>query len=399
MSTDVEAMRIPIARQGRLDPPVELAELRKQCPITPLTHADGHVGWFVTSYWLARQVLSDPRFSSRPDIRHSAVHEVLGDGKPPEEDVPGMFVGMDPPEHTRYRKLLTGELSLRRMRELEPKIEATARSLIADMRASGPTADLVPAFASPLPSLTICDMLGVPYEDALAMLPVSQQMLRTDSTVAQVKECYRIIAEFLQNSVERKQREPEDDLISGLIETNDLSTTEVTSLAFQLFTAGNETTANMLSLGTFTLLSYPEQLAEIRADPTLFDGAIEELLRYLTIIQFGVSRGALEDVELGGVTVKAGQTVTVSLPGANRDPDRFPEPDVFDIHRRSHSNLAFGFGVHQCVAQQMARTQLRIGYQTLFSELPELALAVPADAVDMRTTEIVYGVRSLPVTW
>jgi cytochrome P450 len=188
-------------------------------------------------------------------------------------------------------------------------------------------------------------------------------------------------------------------MLSGLIESTELDTVELTSVAFQLFTAGHETTANMLSLGTFTLLTHPEQYAQVKADPSLLPGAVEELLRYLTIIQFGVSRGALEDVELAGVTIKAGQTVTVSLPAANRDPERFAEPDVFDIHRQASGNLSFGFGVHQCVAQQLARAQMRIGYQTLFTELPELALAVPAEDVEMRTTEIVYGVNALPVTW
>jgi cytochrome P450 len=295
-----------------------------------------------------------------------------------------MFVGMDPPEHTRYRRLLTGELSVRRMRELELKIAATARMLIDGMRGPSRTADLVPAFALPLPSLTICDLLGISYADAERIRPVSAAMLRTDSTAEQVKDCYRIIYEFLQEAVERKQRERADDMLSGLIESTDLSTVELTSVAFQLFTAGHETTANMLSLGTYTLLTHPEQLAEIKADPDTLPGAVEELLRYLTIIQFGVSRGA---------------TVTVSLPGANRDPDRFADPDVFDIHRQASGNLAFGFGVHQCVAQQLARAQMRIGYQTLFTDLPGLALAVPAEQVEMRTTEIVYGVNALPVTW
>ncbi|MFI0778851.1 cytochrome P450 [Streptomyces sp. NPDC021212] len=399
MSADQCPMRIPVKRDGVFDPPPELAGLRTHSPVAPLTYADGHVGWIVTSYRLAREVLQDPRFSSRPELRHSAVHEVLGDGSPPEEDVPGMFVGMDPPEHTRYRKLLTGELSVRRMRLLEEKIEATAHRLIDDLCTPAKTADLVTEFAAPLPSLVICDLLGIPYPEWERIRPVSEHMLRTDSTADEVKECYRTIFEFLGEAVERQRRAPQDDLLGGLVSTSGLSDVELTSIAFQLFTAGHETTANMLSLGTFTLLTHPEQLAALKKDPALLHGAVEELLRYLTVIQFGISRGALEDVELGGVTVRAGQTVTISLPAANRDPERFSDPDVFDIRRPAAGNLSFGFGVHQCVAQQLARAEMRIGYRTLFDRLPGLALAIPADQVETRTTEIVYGIKSLPVTW
>ncbi|MFY4720581.1 cytochrome P450 [Streptomyces sp. LaBMicrA B280] len=392
--------RIPTARDHPLDPPPELSEMRGRCPVAPLTYADGHEGWIVTGHQLARRVLSDSRFSSDPRLRHSAVHDVLGDGQPPEEDVPGMFVGMDPPEHTKYRRLLTGELSTRRMREMEPKIAAVANELIDRMQADGAdTADLVTAFAMPLPSRVICDLLGIRYADWQDIQPVSEKMLRIDSSAEEVKDCYRIIFEFLANVVTLKQKEPGDDLLSGLVQSAELSDVELTSVAFQLFTAGHETTANMFSLGTYTLLTHPEQLSALRADAGLMSGAVEELLRYLTVIQFGISRGAAEDVELGGQTVRAGQTVTVSLPAANRDPERFTDPDRFDIARVPSGNVAFGFGVHQCVAQQLARAELRIGFQVLLDRLPELRLTVPADRVPMRDGAIVYGCQELPVAW
>jgi len=399
MSADTRPPRIPTAREHQYDPPELLGEWRAKCPVAPLTYADGHEGFIVTSYALAREVLQDERFSSRPELRHSAVHEVLGDGSPPEDDVPGMFVGMDPPEHTRYRKLLTGELSVRRMRELEPKIVATANRLLDAMETPERTGDLVPSFAMPLPSLVICDLLGIPYADWEVIRPVSERMLRTDSSADDVKQCYATIFEFLAEQVKRQLKDPQDDLLGGLCATAELSDVELTAIAFQLFTAGHETTANMLSLGTLCLLQHPEQLAAIRADPSLWQGTVEELLRYLTVIQFGISRGAREDVELNGVSIKAGQTVTISLPAANRDPQRFPDPDVFDIHRPASGNMSFGFGVHQCVAQQLARTEMRLGYQTLFDRMPDLELAVPADELEMRIIEIVYGVKSLPVRW
>jgi cytochrome P450 len=405
MSRDVAPITMPISRTEALDPPPELDELRSRCPVAPLTYADGHLGWLVTSYRTARAVLSDARFSSRPELRHSAVHMVLGDGKPPEADVPGMFVGMDPPEHTRYRKLLTGELSVRRMRQLEPRIEATAHTLIDRMREAGSTAgsggsaDLVTAYAMPLPALVICDLLGIAYADAESIQPVLVKMLRTDSTAADVMACYRTIFEFLGDVVTGKRKEPGDDFLSGLVTSGELSDVELTSIAFQLFTAGHDTTSNMISLGVFTLLTHPGQLAAIRDDLSLLDGAVEELLRYLTVIQFGISRAALEDVELDGTVVRAGQTVTVSLPAANRDPERFPEPDVFDVRRPASGNMAFGYGVHQCVAQQLARAEMRTAYRALLTRLPNLALAVPVGDVAMREGAIVYGVESLPVVF
>jgi cytochrome P450 len=399
MTTDVTPGRLPTTRTSLFDPPRELDDLRSRCPVAPLRYADGHLGWVVTGYELSREVLSDDRFSSRPELRHSAVHEVLGDGSPPEDEVPGMFVGMDPPEHTRYRRLLTGELSVRRMRELEPRIAATARRLVEQMRNPDRTADLVPAFAEPLPTIVICDLLGIPYAEMERIRPVSDLMLRTDTTAEQVKDCYRVIFEFLAEMVDRHRREPADDLLCGLLAGGELSDAEATAVAFQLFVAGHETTANMLSLGTLALLTHPRQLAIVKADPGLLGSAVEELLRYLTVIQFGVSRGAREDVELGGVTIRAGQTVTVSLPAANRDPARFDRPDAFDVRRQAGGHLAFGFGAHQCVAQQLARAELRVGLHALLTTLPELRLAVAPADVPMRTTQIVYGVESLPVTW
>lgn len=396
---DAAPMHLPIERETVLDPPAKLAELRAQCPVSLLTYADGHVGWLVTSFAEARAVLQDARFSSRPELRHSAVHDVLGDGQPPENDVPGMFVGMDPPEHTRFRKLITGELNVRRMRLLEPKIEQTAMRLIEEMRASGDTADLVAGYASPLPSLVICELLGVPYEGWLKIRPVSERMLRTDSSAEEVKQCFAEIFGYLGEVVAAKHVEPADDLISGLIALDELTDVEITAIAFQLFTAGHETTMNMLSLGTYTLLTNPEQLGALRADAELLDGALEELLRYLTVIQFGISRAALDDVELGGQTVRAGESVTISLPAANRDPAKFADPDRLDLTRPATSNVAFGFGVHQCVAQQLARAEMRIGFRALLREFPGLRLAIPVEDVEMRDGAIVYGAKTLPVAW
>ena len=398
--TMVEPPRIPRERSCPWDPPDGYGEARDtEGGLTPLTHADGHVGWLATSFDLARSILQDRRFSSRPETRHSAVALVIGDGQPPEEEVPGMFVGMDAPDHTRFRGLLAPLLSVRRVRDLEPSIREKADRLIDAMHAKGAPTDLVTDFAQPLPTQVVCELLGIAYQDWERMHGPSQVMLSTTASEEEVKGAYAEIFGFLAEVVEEKLQQPGDDLLSELIEADELTPEELTAVAFQLFTAGHETTSNMISLGMYLLLSRPDLRERLLTESGMLAEGIEELLRYLTVIQFGISRGALEDVELGGTRIEKGQTVTISLAAANRDPDRFPNPDVIDIDRASASHVAFGYGAHQCIAQQLARAELRVAYTALLQRFPDMALAVSEDSVEMRDTEIIYGVRALPVTW
>jgi cytochrome P450 len=189
-------------------------------------------------------------------------------------------------------------------------------------------------------------------------------------------------------------------MLSGLITSGeDLTDEEISGMGVLLLVAGHETTANMLGLGTLTLLTNPDQLAALRADPSLIDNTVEELMRFLTILQLGTIRTALEDVELAGRVVKAGETLSLSLPAANRDPERFSDPDKFDITRSANGHLSFGHGVHQCLGQQLARIEMRIAYARLFEEFPDLRLAVPVEEVPLRTDMGIYGVHELPVEW
>jgi cytochrome P450 len=376
------------------DPPAELGRLRDELPLRRLAFPDGHVGWLATGHAAVRAVLADPRFSVRYDIMHVPAEGVPPGGLPPAE--PGDLTGIDPPEHTRYRRLLTGRFTVRRMRLLTERVERIAAEHLDAMERQGPPVDLVAAYARPLPALMICELLGVPYTDRDRFQRHAEVLTGgalTDDTGEAATALYTYLAEL----VRAKRAEPTDDLLSELTET-DLSDAELTTVGIVLLGAGLDTTANMIGLGTFTLLRNPDRLAELRADPELAGPVVEELLRYLSIAHTGV-RTALEDVEIDGQTVRAGDSVVVSLQTANRDPLRFDDPDTFDPHRSTAGHLAFGHGVHGCLGQQLARVEMRVAFPALFSRFPGLRLAVPPEEVPLRTDATIYGVSALPVTW
>jgi cytochrome P450 len=313
---------------------------------------------------------------------------------------PGVFISMDAPNHTRYRKLLTGQFTVRRMNQLSTRIEEIVLEHLAAMRAQGTSADLVSAYALPIPSLVICELLGVPYDERHGFQEDTAKGLSLESTMEEIRAAFDRIQDFVRDLVRRKRVNPGDDMLSGLITSGaDLTDEEISGMGVLLLVAGHETTANMLGLGTLTLLTNPDQLAALRADPSLIDNTVEELMRFLTIIQLGTIRTALEDVELAGHVVRAGETLSLSLPAANRDPERFSNPDKFDITRSANGHLSFGHGVHQCLGQQLARIEMRIAYARLFEEFPDLRLAVPVEEVPLRTDMGIYGVHELPVEW
>jgi cytochrome P450 len=382
-------------------PPAELARLRADHPVAPLAFRDGHVGWLVTGYDAARTVLTDPRFSTRPELKHAPLGVVPRPGGPGRPAAPGSFAQMDPPEHTRYRRLLTGKFTVHRMKRLEPGIRKIVDEHLAAMAAAGPPADLVEAFALPVPSLVICGLLGVPYADHAFFQEQTVVMARVDSTQAQIDAAIGALAGYMHEVVGAMRAEPGDDLLGGLIAGGELSDEELVNIGLLLLVAGHETTAHMLGLGVFALLQHPDLLAAFRADPALDEPVVEELLRYLSILQFGApNRVALEDVELAGRLVRKGETVTLSLPAADHDPEVFDEPDRLRLDRANvRRHLAFGHGVHQCLGQQLARIEMRVAYRTLFERFPTLRLAVPAEDVPLRDDTVVYGVWRLPVTW
>ncbi|HEY3688620.1 MAG TPA: cytochrome P450 [Streptosporangiaceae bacterium] len=386
---------------GPFDPPSGITRMRETRPVSPLTFPDGHEGWVVTGYEAVRQMLADTRFSSRLDLGViHPVYEMTGMEAPtePQAPVPGLFIAMDPPDHTRMRRKLTGAFTVRRMKRLEEQIvEVTERRLDA-MAGLTPPVDLVKEFALPVPSLVICELLGVPYEDRADFQANAAQFMVKDQTLEEKVGAIVALNTYLAELVTKKRAEPVDDILSDLARHEDLSVEELTGAAFLLLLAGHETTANMLGLGTFALLENPDQAAELRADPELMPGAVEELMRYLSVADI-FYRYATEDIELGGETIPAGSTVVVSLLAANRDPARFENPDTLDVHRQARGHTGFGHGVHQCLGQQLARIEMRAGLDGLLRRFPDLRLAVPAGDVRLRTDMNIYGVHELPVTW
>ncbi|MBF6048320.1 cytochrome P450 [Streptomyces sp. NRRL B-1677] len=377
------------------DPPAELAGLREQQPLTRMRYPDGHLGRLATGYATVRAIMADPRFSARYELMH---YPLPGgpEGTLPSAPV-GDMTGIDAPEHTRYRRLLAGKFTVRRMDALTARLEEiTAAQLDAMERRGGPL-DLVEAFAQPVPALMICELLGVPYADREVFQRHAATLMDQDRSVEEMHAAMTGLHAYIETLVAAKRAAPTDDLLSDLTAT-DLTDEELTGLGAFLLGAGLDTTANMLAHGTFALLGNPDQLAALRADPGLADGAVEELMRYLTVAHTTV-RSALEDVEVNGLLIRAGETVTLSLQAANRDPERFPGPDALDLSRRAIGQLGFGHGVHQCLGQQLARVEMRVAFPALFARFPSLRLAVPAEQVPLRTHSNIYGVHSLPVTW
>jgi cytochrome P450 len=393
LSTDRDA--------GPFDPPRHITELRDTRPVCPMIFPDGHEGWVVTGYDAVRQVMADTRFSSRLDI--GVVHvPYLTPGMPvatePSPQMPGVFIAMDPPDHTRLRRLLTGTFTVKRMKMLEEHIIDIVERQLDELASLTPPVDLVKHFALPVPSLVICEMLGVPYEDRETFQANSAQFLVRDQTLEEKMGALVALNTYLAELVTRKRATPEDDILSDLAANDDLTIEELVGIAFLLLLAGHETTANMLALGTFALLENPEQLAALRANAELLPNAVEELMRYLSIADV-FYRYATEDLELGGETIPKGSTVVVSLLAANHDPKRFENPDTLDVHRKARGHLSFGHGVHQCLGQQLARIEMRAGFEGLLRRFPALKLAIPAGEVRLRTDMNIYGVHELPVTW
>lgn len=409
-----ESLRAPLPEEfiQRDDPftlPPALVELAEKSPVARATLPTGDPFWLVTGYEEARAVLSDPRFSSdrfRYHPRFKQLSEEFRERLRDDRSRAGSFINMDPPEHTRYRRLLTGQFTVRRVRALGATIEEIVGDRLDAMLAKGNTADLMAEFAFPVPSLLICELLGVRYEDRAEFQERAGGLLKVNAPVKEALDNVEGLRAFMQRLVTDKRANPAEDMISGLIHHADadppLTDDELVNIGILLLIAGYDTTASMLGLGVFVLLQRPDQLAAIRDNPDRIGEAVEELLRYLSVINTGTFRFPKEDVEIAGEHIPAGSTVVISLLAANRDKQRWPDPEVLDVTRSPRArgaHVAFGHGVHQCLGQQLARMEMAVGYTQLLRRLPNLRLAVPPEDVPLRNDMLTYGVHELPITW
>ncbi|MCC9305635.1 cytochrome P450 [Kitasatospora sp. RB6PN24] len=395
-----------------LHEPSELAALRfpepraEGCPFDPppayrqpagrVTLWDGTPCWVLTDYRHVRAVLSDRRFSA--DVRHPGF-PFLSPGRRELVGEQPSFLRLDDPEHQRLRRMMTGDFLVKRIEQLRPRIQRIVDEALDAMVAKGQPADLVTDFAFPVPSLVICELLGVPYDDHEYFQELSRRLLDSTAGPAAVSEALDGLTDYMAGLAASKQGEP-DGIVARLAARDDLTPEEVAANAVLLLLAGHETTANMTSLSALALLQHPDQLARLRAEPELIPGAVEELLRYLTIVHAGLPRVALEDVEFDdGLRIGAGEGVFVMLGAANRDEELFASGDQLDVGRDARRHLAFGFGVHQCLGQPLARVELQVALATLLRRLPGLRLTVPFEEVRFRSSALIYGLHELPVAW
>lgn len=380
------------------DPPKPLQELQRQDRFVRVKIFDGTTPWLPTRWEDQRALFGDPRISADPSKP----------GYPRQADIDQTgsisFISMDDPVHAKLRRMVTAPFAIKRVEAMRPAIQKLVDGLIDDMLAGPQPVDLVQAFALPVPSLVICQLLGVPYEDHEFFQVTSAVLIRRD-VPAEERETARVqLTQYLDKLVGEKIAHPQDDLLSQVVArvTNgELTRREAVNMAGLLLIAGHETTANMIALGTLTLLQNPEQLDRLRAtdDPQAIAGAVEELLRYLSIVHSGRRRTVLEDIEIGGHVLRAGEGVVLAPDLGNRDPEAFPAPDRLDLTRNARHHIAFGFGAHQCLGQPLARVELQVVYGTLYRRIPGLRLAVDLADVPFKTEGIIYGVHELPVTW
>jgi len=389
---DDEFPLMQFLRQG-FDPVAELGRIRSEQPVFPMRMPDGSTVWLVTRYDDVRAVLGDAaRFSN--DFAN-----VIAAGANQED--PGGLGFRDPPEHTRLRRLLTPEFTMRRLRRLDGSIQKIVNDHLDAMERSGREADLVRSFALPIPSLVVCELLGVPYGDRSDFLRMSADRFDLSAGPEASIQAVNDSITYLTDLVAKERANPGDGLLGTLLREHgdEVSDRELAGLADGLLTGGHDTSTSMLALGTLWLLENPEQAALVRETDEHVDQVVEELLRYLTVVQVAFPRFAREDLVLAGQPIAKGQMVLCSLTAANRDPALGTDMDRAVPGRKVSPHVAFGHGIHRCIGAPLAQMEMRIAFPALLRRFPGLRLAVPFEQLAFREISIVYGLGSLPVAW
>jgi cytochrome P450 len=395
----VEELPLHMQRVG-FDPAPELGAIREGEGVRKVRTPFGLEAWLVTRWDDVREVLGDAALFSnewRGAFRMPGMPE-----RSPEEIArmrAGNLLAFDPPAHTRLRRMLTPEFTGRRMARLEPRVREIVDEHLDAMEQAGPRADLVADFALPVPSLVICELLGVPYEDRAEFQQRSARLLDLSSPMDERMRAQEEQRGYMASLVARERAEPGEELLGMLVRRHgeELTTDELIGIANLLLIAGHETTSNMLGLGTLALMDHPDQLALIRDDPDAVGPAVEELLRWLSIVHSGTLKSVTGPTEIAGQALAEGDLVMLSIPAANRDTALLEDPERLDVRRGALGHVAFGHGVHHCLGAPLARMEMRIAFPALLQRFPDLRQA--ADDRRFRSFNVVYGMESLPVTW
>ncbi|MGW7386852.1 cytochrome P450 [Streptomyces sp. NPDC054794] len=376
--------------------------LREEEPVSGVTMSDGRQAWLLTRHADIEAVLVDPRFSANRS--HPGFPAMSRGGKDAFTHFAPFMISLDGKEHSAARRPMIPEFSMRRVAAFRPRIQEIVDDVLDKIVELPQPVDLVQELALTVPSRVITELLGAKPAHLERFYALAATMLNRSTTAAERDEAARGMRLNMDQLIAEKEAAPGEDLLSREIarqrvQDGDIDRPGLASLAQLLLLAGNESTTEMIALGVATLLTHPEQLAAIVADPELTPGAVDELLRFFSVVEIGMARVALEDVEVGGVLIKAGEGVIASNVAGNRDPGIFPRPHEFDITRDARRHLAQGYGSHQCLGQNLARAELTIVFDTLFRRLPGLRLAVDFDELPFKYDALVFGLRRLPVTW
>ncbi|MFI6047664.1 cytochrome P450 [Nocardia sp. NPDC051321] len=400
MTVKTEVRHYPFGEPIRLDMDPLFAKLRREEPVSRVQLPYGDEGWLVTRYADAKLVLADPRFSRAATVDREDIPRTT-----PNPTRQNSLLSMDAPEHSRLRKLVAKAFTSRRVEQLRPRAQQIVDERLDEIESAGPVADLVQSLALPLPVTVICEMLGVPTRDQHRFRDFSDTVLSTTAhTSEQIDAARAALEAYLAEVVAQRRQQPTDDLLGALVAARDnddrLSEDELVNLGIGLLIAGHETTANQIANFAYVLLSEPQHWELLRGRPELVPVAIEELLRYVQLGSGGsFARVATEDVALGGVTVRAGESVIVNTQAANRDESVFDHSEELDLTRNNNPHMAFGHGVHHCLGAQLARLELQVALGSLLQRFPTLHLAVPYEEVPWKTGLLVRGPKALPVSW
>jgi len=400
MADEQSGLSYPMPRTCPFHPPDAYKKLQANEPYARVKIWDGTSPYLLTRFEDIRAVLSSPAISTSAN-REGYPH--ILEGRKVSDQADRSFIRTDPPEHTRLRRMVMKEFTVRRVEQFRPRVQSIVDRLIAEFSKLPQGADFVEHFAAPLPTEIISILLGVPYEDHEFFHEATRVQFHLKSTKEEVRKSLDDLFQYIDGMITKKERAPADDIISRLVQEQllpgHIDRAGLISTIRLLLSAGHQTTQNTVTLGLALLLQHPDQLALLKSDVSLASKAVDEILRYTTVLHLGARRVASEDFEANGHQFKAGDGFICAIPAANRDEAMFPDPDRFDITRDASSHVAFGYGIHQCLGQVLARSELQIVFESLFKALPDLRLAVPFKDIRFRSDMFIYGIHELPLAW